>query len=560
MRRSATLLFVYNIPEYFLMRGLSTAIAARAEGFEVHVATPEGPATERIRSAGFDFHPIPMSRSGLSPPSEIACLAKLIRLYRKLKPDLVHHSTIKPVVYGGIAARLTGVPAAVHAIHGLGYVFTAEGAQVALLRRVVKFALRKAFGHRHERITFLNHEDSGAFALQIRGRFLRGCSMLEIVQITKYYPPYFGGVPNYVRLLAEELKKQHRVTVLASNTSFSRCEEVDGNLRVIRVPRLMELRSTALCPTLPWELSRLHPDIVHLHFPDPMAHLAYAVARVPARLVITWHSDIVRQRLLLQPYRPFLSGILDRVHRIIVSSPVLRDNSVWLKRYREKCVVIPFGVNLSDFESRDEIEARKWKLQNLFGDRVVLFIGRLVYYKGLDFLLRAMQGLDATLWVIGCGPLEVHCRKLAAQLGLQSRISFLGAVPEEEKLARLHACSLLALPSVENSETFGIVQLEAMACAKPVVSTDLPTGVPWVNQDGRTGFVVPPCNPPALRSAIRRLLDNPALQREFGDAGRQRVESEFTNEIHVRRMLGLYEGLLNGTARLREAAACKVRE
>jgi hypothetical protein len=97
--------------------------------------------------------------------------------------------------------------------------------------------------------------------------------MLEIVQITKYYPPYRAGVPTYVQLLSEESKKQHRVTVLTSNTSFSRCEEVDGNLRVIRLPRLMELRSTALCPTLPWELGRIRADIVHLHFPDPMAHM-----------------------------------------------------------------------------------------------------------------------------------------------------------------------------------------------------------------------------------------------------------------------------------------------
>jgi len=163
MRSSRRLLYVYNIPEYFLMRGLSTAKAARDEGFEVHVATPAGPAVERIVSAGFEFHSIVMTRSGVSPTAEVACLASLIRLYRKLKPDLVHHATIKPVAYGGIAARLTGVPAVAHAIHGLGYVFTARGAQVALLRRAVKFALRIAFGHRNQRITFLNREDSEAF-------------------------------------------------------------------------------------------------------------------------------------------------------------------------------------------------------------------------------------------------------------------------------------------------------------------------------------------------------------------------------------------------------------
>ena len=119
--------------------------------------------------------------------------------------------------------------------------------------------------------------------------------MLRIVHITKYYPPYFGGVPNYVQVVSEELKRQHDVTVLTSNTRFSRKVEVGGNLRIIRVPRLTELRSTALCPTLPWELSRLQADIVHLHFPDPMAHLAFRLARPRGKLVVSWHGDITRQ-------------------------------------------------------------------------------------------------------------------------------------------------------------------------------------------------------------------------------------------------------------------------
>jgi len=371
--------------------------------------------------------------------------------------------------------------------------------------------------------------------------------MLHIVQITKYYPPYFGGVPNYVQLLAEELKKQHRVTVLASNTSFSRCEEVGGNLRVIRLPRLTELRSTALCPTLPWELSRLHADIVHLHFPDPMAHLAFWLARPPGKLVVSWHGDITRQSLLLRFYRGSLRRVFRRANAIIVGSPSFRDGSTLLGASRERCAVIPYGIDLDQFELTQGLQTRVLDLRQRYGDRGILFVGRLVHYKGLGFLLQAMQGLNARLCVIGGGPLGTRLQQQAIELGIHGKVEFLGEVPQEELVAHLHACTMLVLPSVNRSESFGIVQLEAMACRKPVVSTDLPTGVPWVNQDGRTGIVVPPRDAKALGVAIQRLLDNADLRQQYGEAGRRRVESEFSNELHVNRMLALYEEVLGQT-------------
>jgi rhamnosyl/mannosyltransferase len=384
--------------------------------------------------------------------------------------------------------------------------------------------------------------------------------MLEIVQITKYYPPYVAGIPNYVQLLCEELMKQHRVTVLTSNTSFSRCEEVGGNLRVIRVPRLMELRSTALCPTLPWELGRLHADIVHLHFPDPMAHFAYMLGGKSRKLVITWHSDIVRQRVLLAPYRSFLRRIVQRADRIIVASPAMREKSSWLRNVQDRCAVIPYGVDLAKFELTPEVEEQVLDAKRRYGSPLILFVGRLVYYKGLEYLLEAMREIEGKLLVVGAGPLDRDHRRQAEQLGVRQKVEFLGEVSDDRLRVLLHACDLFVLPSTERSEAFGLVQLEAMACSKPVVCTDLPTGVPWVNQDGRTGFVVPPRDVRALQNAIQRLLKNPSLRKQFGEAGRKRVESEFTSELHARRMLSLYEGLLNGTARLQKAGPCQVRE
>lgn len=368
--------------------------------------------------------------------------------------------------------------------------------------------------------------------------------MFTIIQLYKAYPPMRGGIPGYLGFLSQELKKFCHVVVLTSAGGWRRSEETDGNLRVIRVPRLMELRSTALCPTLPWELGRLHADIVHLHFPDPMAHLAFWLARPPGKLVVSWHGDITRQSFLLRFYRGPLRSIFRRADALIVSTPAFRDGSALLGASRERCAVIPFGIDLDRFELTQGLQTRVLDLRQRYGDRGILFVGRLVHYKGLEFLLQAMQGLNARLCVIGGGPLGTRLRQQAIELGIHGKVEFLGEVSQEELVAHLHACTMLVLPSVNRSESFGIVQLEAMACRKPVVSTNLPTGVPWVNQDGRTGLVVPPGNVAALRLAIQQLLDNPHLCSELGERGRQRVESEFTKELHIQRLLQLYRELL----------------
>ena len=373
--------------------------------------------------------------------------------------------------------------------------------------------------------------------------------MREIVQICKYYPPYYGGIPGYVELLARQLKKYYRVTVLASNTRWRRAEEASENLRVIRVPRLAELRSTALCPTMARELAKLRPDIVHLHFPDPMAHLAQMIASPVSKLIVTWHGDIVRQKFLLKFYWPFLRRILRQADAIVVSSRSYRDNCSFLEGVRERCEIIPFGIQVEAFELTQETRQRAEVLRQQSADRRILFIGRISHYKGLDFLLRALCGLDAQLVVVGGGTLKPAMERLSVELGVANRVEFLGDVWQDQReklLVQLHACSVVVLPSVNQSESFGIVQLEAMACSKPVVSTDIPTGVPWVNQHGVTGFVVPPRDADALRSAIGRLLDDPALRRKFGQAGRQRVTAEFTKQLHIRRMVNLYESLLTG--------------
>jgi rhamnosyl/mannosyltransferase len=178
----------------------------------------------------------------------------------------------------------------------------------------------------------------------------------------------------------------------------------------------------------------------------------------------------------------------------------------------------------------------------------------LVSYKGLEILVRALEDSKARLWIVGAGPLEDSLKSFVKQKGLAERVVFLGQVSESDLVAYYHACDVFVLPSITNAEMFGVVQLEAMACRKPVISTDLPTGVSWVNQHLKTGFVVPPNNVAELANAIQILLNNPALRQEMGEAGRRRVEQQFTSAKMAEAMLQVYQGALDLSCRGRVLA------
>jgi glycosyltransferase involved in cell wall biosynthesis len=167
----------------------------------------------------------------------------------------------------------------------------------------------------------------------------------------------------------------------------------------------------------------------------------------------------------------------------------------------------------------------------------------------VEFLIRALENIKARLWIIGVGPLEDSLKTLVAEKGLADRVEFLGQVSEPDLVAYYHACDVFVLPSITNAEMFGVVQLEAMACRKPVISTDLPTGVSWVNQHGKTGYVVPPENVEELANAIQQLLNSASLREEMGAAGRMRVEQQFTSTTMAEAMLQVYEEMVDETCR-----------
>jgi rhamnosyl/mannosyltransferase len=219
-----------------------------------------------------------------------------------------------------------------------------------------------------------------------------------------------------------------------------------------------------------------------------------------------------------------------------VSSPALAEQAVALRPYRSKCVVIPFGFDPARFTLPTTPETNAVP--------TLLFVGRLVEYKGVDVLLRAVAGLDGVRAIlVGDGPRRDSLKELASDLGLAGRVMFEGEV-SDERMSELYAmCDLFVLPSVTRAEAFGVVQLEAMAAGKAVVSTAVPTGVPWVNQHERTGLIVPPGEVPALRAAIQRLLGDRALRERMGREGRARVARDFTPARMIQQMLALYRDL-----------------
>jgi glycosyltransferase involved in cell wall biosynthesis len=371
---------------------------------------------------------------------------------------------------------------------------------------------------------------------------------MKILHVYKDYTPVLGGIENHIRVLAEgQARRGHDVTVLAANRGWRTSIETVRGVRVTLVPRLGTIASTPICPSLLHWLSRLEADITHLHFPYPPGEVAYLLMGRAAGMVITYHADIVRQRHLLRLYEPLLTRVLERANRILVTSPAYVESSRYLRTVRDKCVVVPIGIEVKRFERRGgesgtSVRAR-W---NLPLDRpVAVFVGRFRYYKGLEYLLRALPLVpDVHLLLVGGGPLSDSMRALAAALGVASRVVFTGDVADGDLPACYAAGDMFVLPSHTRAEAFGTSIEEAMAAGLPIISTEIQTGTSWVNQDGLTGLVVPPCDPGAIAAAMAALVAAPARREGLGGAGRARASQMLEAGKMVEAVEAVYRDVL----------------
>jgi glycosyltransferase involved in cell wall biosynthesis len=379
---------------------------------------------------------------------------------------------------------------------------------------------------------------------------------MRVIHVNKYfYPPHLGGIEQTVLWLARALVRRpdFSVTAVVANEGRETVRETVEGIDVLRVGRTVAVSSTPVALGLERALraeATADPaaDLIHLNFPYPWGEISWLRSGLPQPTVLTYHSDIVRQRVLGGVYAPILRRVLERVDRIMVGSPQLVQHSPFLRPHADKCRVVPFGIDV-DRSLGDEDDLRRAEVLRQQHDRpIVLFVGRLVYYKGVEVLLEAMTRLDADLVIIGQGPLELGLRERARTWGIEERVTILPPQPDKELTAWYHAAEVFVLPSVAPSEAYGLVQLEAHAAGTPVVSTRLPTGVPFVNPDGVTGFTVPPGRVDELAAAIRRLLDDPGLRARLGATARERVRSEFTIAKWVDRVIEVYQEAIRSRA------------
>lgn len=370
----------------------------------------------------------------------------------------------------------------------------------------------------------------------------------RVLQIFKYYAPHVGGVEKVAQDIAEGLNGRISPSVLTSHERLWTTYEPVNDVPVTRLGRIITKFSVPVAPRFPFFLKKAaaQNDILHFHLPYPWADFSYLLTRPPGRVVVWWHSEIVKPKQMLKVYRPLLRQFLRKADRIIVAAPQLVDNSPFLSHFKEKCRVIPIGIDTDRFRRTAATDDAVSAIRAQYGAKIILFVGRLVYYKGVSYLIEAMAILgdrEATLLVVGEGPLKEELKTLAADRGVAEQVVFLGKANDEELLLYFQACDLFVLPSVANTEAFGIVQLEAMACAKPVISTNLPTGVPFVNLHDRTGIIVPPEDSVTLGEAMKRILGDPALALRYGEAGRERVSKEFTINVMLERVMEVYREL-----------------
>jgi glycosyltransferase involved in cell wall biosynthesis len=376
--------------------------------------------------------------------------------------------------------------------------------------------------------------------------------MLRVLCFGRFFDDIPGGMQTHVDHLFRAMKGHVDYVHLVPSRDATGFEGMLHGFPLIRTPSWNVDGSLALSAKLISRARQLHRekpfDLVHLHFPDPMSHLAsWAVpANVPR--VITWHADIIRQKLMLLGYRPFQNAALRNAKGIIAATPAHIKSSCELtaQHLQSKLHVVPFGFDLAQYAHPQPLAQQ---LRSLHPGSIIFALGRHVHYKGFDVLIKAMASLpaDTQLMIGGEGPLSSEWKALAALSPAAARIHFIGKIADADLPAYFQACDIFCLPAVNQAEAFGIVQVEAFACAKPVVSTRLNNGVDFVNQDGITGYTVTPGSVDELAQALSRLLAKPELRSQLGAQALARALQEFSLESLRSKTLAVYQQAVRGT-------------
>jgi rhamnosyl/mannosyltransferase len=378
---------------------------------------------------------------------------------------------------------------------------------------------------------------------------------LRVLQVYRtYFPDPQGGLQEAIRqacLATHPHGIRHRIFTLSPSAEPRIIRRPEGP--VYRANQHLEITSSG------FSLSALGPfralvrwaDVVHYHFPWPFADVLDLFGRVDKPRIVTYHSDIVRQQLWLQFYRPLMRHFLSRADRIIATSPAYAESSQVLQRYRAKLEIIPLGLDPNAYpqpspRQREAIEAR-------FGHGYFLFVGVLRYYKGLDTLIQAAAGTSLKVVIAGDGPERARLQQLAHQAA-PSNIQFAGIVSDAEKVALIRNCRGIVFPSNARSEAFGITLLEGAMLKRPLICTELGTGTSFVNQHNETGLVVQPNDPQGLRAAMLSMATDPTRAEAFGSAAHARFQRLFAAQPLGQQLAALYRQVARPAAQAQTPA------
>ncbi|MDH5479901.1 MAG: glycosyltransferase family 4 protein [Nitrosomonas sp.] len=353
-----------------------------------------------------------------------------------------------------------------------------------------------------------------------------------------------GGVEQAINQIARSTTELDIVTEILSLSSAltNSSIKVDGHL-VHRCHSNFEIASTpfSISAFLKFRQLAKGADLIHYHFPYPFADLLHFASRINKPTLLSYHSDIIKQKYLLKLYRPLMHQFLSSVGHIVVTSPNYMESTTFLSKFKHKTSVVPFGLDKNSYPIVSSKKLNYWREQ--FNTRFFLFVGVLRYYKGLHILIEAASNSDYPIVIVGTGSIEQELKTLAAKLKIRN-IYFVGRLPNEDKAALLELCYAFVFPSHLRSEAFGISLLEGAMYGKPLISCEIGTGTTYINIDKETGIVVPPSDPAALRQAMDYLWNNPKETATMGKHAEARYWKLFTAEQMAKSYVSLYKELL----------------
>ena len=365
---------------------------------------------------------------------------------------------------------------------------------------------------------------------------------MKVLQLGKFYP-IRGGVEKVMWDLTCGLSARGiDCDMLCAELDRDEVIHLNEHGRVICVKALRKMAATMIAPKMIFWLRkhRKEYDIIHVHHPDPMACLALRLSGYKGRVILHWHSDILKQKKLLRLYAPLQRWLIKRADTIVGTTPVYLKESPYLQDVQEKTVAVPIGIEPISF---DPSLAEQWK-ERYPGKKIVLSIGRLVPYKGYGYLIEAARllGPDYQVLIVGDGPVRPNLEGDIRHNGVEDSVKLLGYVEDAEMHALLAACDVFVLSSVMKTEAFGIVQIEAMSLGKPIVATEVPeSGVSWVNAHGISGLNVPIKDSEALATAIRKICFDETLCNAFSEGAKNRFNENFTLELMIERIIKIYK-------------------